>query len=62
MGISHNRNGERKFSANEDLKLVAERNFAEDKKELYTEKLLEAATKRISGADSSNTDDSEEKV
>jgi hypothetical protein len=43
------------------FELVAERNFAEDKKELYTEKLLEAATKRISGADSSNTDDSEEK-
>ena len=43
------------------FELVAERNFAEEKKELYTEKLLEAATKRISGADSSNTDDSEEK-
>jgi hypothetical protein len=43
------------------FELVAERNFAEDKKELYTEKLLEAATKRISGVDSSNTDDSEEK-
>ncbi|MGE5944580.1 MAG: DrmB family protein [Flavobacteriales bacterium] len=43
------------------FELVAERNFAEDKKELYTEKLLEAATNRISGADSSNTDDSEEK-
>ena len=43
------------------FELVAERNFAVDKKELYTEKLLEAATKRISGADSSNTDDSEEK-
>ncbi len=43
------------------FELVAERSFAEDKKDLYTEKLLEAATKRISGADSSNTDDSEEK-
>lgn len=43
------------------FELVAERNFAEEKKEFYTEKLLEAATKRISGADSSNTDDSEEK-
>jgi hypothetical protein len=43
------------------FELVAERNFAEDKKELYTEKLLEAATKRISGADASNADDSEEK-
>ncbi len=43
------------------FELVAERNFAEDKKEIYTEKLLEAATKRISGADISNTDDSEEK-
>lgn len=43
------------------FELVAERNFAEDKKELYIEKLLEAAKKRISGADSSATDDSEEK-
>jgi len=43
------------------FELVAERNFAEEKKEHYTEKLLEAATKRISGADTSNTDDSEEK-
>lgn len=43
------------------FELVAERNFAEDKKELYTDKLLEAATKRLSGAESSNTDDSEEK-
>jgi len=43
------------------FELVAERNFAEENKELYTEKLLEAATKRISGADSSTTDDSEEK-
>ena len=43
------------------FELVAERNFAEDKKEHYTEKLLEAATKRNSGADTSNTGDSEEK-
>jgi hypothetical protein len=43
------------------FELVAERNFAEDKRELHTEKLLEAATKRISGADSSTSDDSEEK-
>lgn len=43
------------------FELVAERNFAEEKKKLYTEKLLESATKRISGADSSTTDDSEEK-
>lgn len=41
--------------------LVAGRSFAEDKKEFYTDKLLEAVTKRLSGADSSNTDDSEEK-
>lgn len=43
------------------FELVAERNFAEEKKELYIEKLLEAATRRISGADNSTTDDSEEK-
>lgn len=43
------------------FELVAERNFAEEKKEFYTEKLLEAAVKRISGADITNTDDSEEK-
>lgn len=43
------------------FELVAERNFAEDKKELYTDKLLEAASKRITGADNSITDDSEEK-
>lgn len=43
------------------FELVAERNFAEEKKEFYTEKLFVAATKRISGVDSSNTDDSEEK-
>ena len=43
------------------FELVAERNFAAEKKGHYTEMLLEAATKRISGADSSNTDDSEEK-
>ena len=43
------------------FELVAERNFAEDKKDLYTEKLLEAATKRLSGAESADTNDSEEK-
>lgn len=43
------------------FELVAERNFAEDKKELYTDKLLKAATKRLSGAESSCADDSEEK-
>src|SRR5690606_21665840 len=43
------------------FELVAERNFVEEKKEFYTEKLLEAASKRISGVDDSNTDDSEEK-
>jgi len=43
------------------FELVSERNFAEEKKELYTEKLLEAAAKRISGADISNMEDSEEK-
>lgn len=43
------------------FELVAERNFAEEKKEFYTEKLLEAAARRISGADSSNMEDSEEK-
>lgn len=43
------------------FELVAERNFAMEKKEFYTDKLLEAASKRITGADSSQTDDSEEK-
>ena len=43
------------------FELVAERNFAEEKKEFYTDKLLDAATKRISGADRTVTDDSEEK-
>ena len=43
------------------FELVAEKNFAMEKKEFYTDKLLEAASKRIAGADSSQTDDSEEK-
>lgn len=43
------------------FELVAERNFQEDKVEFYTDKLLEAATKRLAGADSSVGDDSEEK-
>jgi len=42
------------------FELVAERSFAEENKEYYTEKLLDAATKRLSGADSFVTDDSEE--
>lgn len=43
------------------FELVAERNFAEDKREFYTEKLIEAAKGRLIGEGSSNTDDSEEK-
>lgn len=43
------------------FELVAEQKFSLEKREFYTDKLLEAATKRISGAESSNTDDSEEK-
>lgn len=43
------------------FELVAERNFAEGKREFYTDKLLEAASKRISGTDNSIVDDSEEK-
>ncbi|MDX9882094.1 MAG: DUF1998 domain-containing protein [Prolixibacteraceae bacterium] len=43
------------------FELVAERNFSEDKIEYYTDKLLEAATKRLAGADNSVIDDSEEK-
>ena len=43
------------------FELVAERNFSEDKIEYYTDKLLEAATKRLTGADNSVIDDSEEK-
>ncbi len=43
------------------FELVAEQKFNPEKREFYTEKLLEAATKRMSGDDSSNTDDSEEK-
>lgn len=43
------------------FELVAEKNFVEDKKELYVDKLLEAASKRITGSDSTITDDSEEK-
>lgn len=42
------------------FELVAERNFPEDKVEYYTEKLLDAAEKRLSGADNSIDDDSEE--
>lgn len=43
------------------FELVAEQKFNPDKRDFYTEKLLDAATKRISGAESSATDDSEEK-
>jgi hypothetical protein len=43
------------------FELVAEQKFNPEKRDYYTEKLLEAATKRISGTDISNTDDSEEK-
>jgi Domain of unknown function (DUF1998) len=45
------------------FELVAEKNFAEDKKEFYTGKLLEAASKRLNENDNDNssTDDSEEK-
>lgn len=43
------------------FELVAERNFAEEKRGFYTDKLLEAASKRITEADNSTTDDSEEK-
>lgn len=39
------------------FELVAERSFAEDKKEFYTDKLLDAATKRSSGTDNSTTED-----
>jgi hypothetical protein len=42
------------------FELVAERNFPEDKVEYYTEKLLDAAEKRLSGSDNSIDDDSEE--
>ncbi len=43
------------------FELVAERNFPEDKVDLYTEKLLDAAAKRLTGQDTSIADDSEEK-
>lgn len=43
------------------FELVAEKNFAIEKKDYYTEKLLDAASKRIAGNDSSKTDDSEDK-
>lgn len=43
------------------FELVAERNFAEEKREFYTEKLLESAAKRITGIDNTIADDSEEK-
>ena len=43
------------------FELVAERNFPEEKVDFYTDKLLEAASKRLVGAENSVTDDSEEK-
>jgi len=43
------------------FELVAEQKFNPDKRDFYTQKLLDAATKRISGAESSAADDSEEK-
>jgi hypothetical protein len=43
------------------FELVAERSFVEERKGFYTDKLLEAASRKIVGIDSSNTDDSEEK-
>ncbi|OQY94118.1 MAG: hypothetical protein B6D37_09400 [Sphingobacteriales bacterium UTBCD1] len=43
------------------FELVAEQKFNPDKTKYYTEKLLDAATKRISSAENSATDDSEEK-
>jgi hypothetical protein len=43
------------------FELVAEQKFNPDKRDFYTEKLLDAAIKRISGAESSAADDSEEK-
>ena len=43
------------------FELVAERNFSESKKEYYTNLLLEAAKKRLSGNDLDNIEDSEEK-
>jgi hypothetical protein len=43
------------------FELVAEQKFNPEKREFYTEKLLEAANNKISGFNSSNFDDSEEK-
>lgn len=43
------------------FELIAEQKFAKENKEFYTDKLLEAASKRITGNDSLNMDDSEEK-
>jgi hypothetical protein len=43
------------------FELVAEKNFPEEKVNYYTDKLIDAAKKRIKGEDSSLTDDSEEK-
>lgn len=43
------------------FELLAEQKFNPEKRDFYTDKLLEAAAKRLSGAESSITDDSEEK-
>lgn len=43
------------------FELVAEKNFVDENKELFTEKLLDAATKRISLNENASTEDSEEK-
>lgn len=43
------------------FELVAERNFAESKKEFFTEKLLNAAARKLSNADKTPIEDSEEK-
>lgn len=43
------------------FELVAEQKFNPEKRDYYTEKLLAAAAKRISGDDNSNSDDSEER-
>lgn len=43
------------------FELVAERNFSLEKKDYYTDKLLEAAKNRMSGDDTNELEDSEEK-
>jgi hypothetical protein len=43
------------------FELVAEKNFSIDKLDYYTDKLLEAATKRLASTNNQSSDDSEEK-